>query len=335
MQYLALLIHEERELTPDERAVAMSAYQAFHRQAAGAIRGGDALAPVTQPDCAVRITGGPDAPVVTDGPFPEGAEVAGGYYVFEAEDLDEALALARRIPAAEFGAVEVWPLVHPFEPSRRVDGNDWLALLLEPLASAHAPGTPEWQAVAARHGDFHASAGDHVVGGAALHDRSTATTVRVRGGEVIVTDGPFAEGAEVASGFYLLSAVAALARWSGDLTVAEDAVQEACAEAFRTWHGDGVPDNPGGWLVAVARNRARDRLRRESVRPGKELAASKGYVDEMRARTERTDPHPVRDDELRMMFTCAHPALDRPSQLALTLRLVSGLTVTEIARALL
>ena len=127
-------------------------------------------------------------------------------------------------------------------------------------------------------------------------------------------------------------AVAALARWSGDLTVAEDAVQEACAEALRTWARDGVPDNPGGWLVTVARNRARDRLRRESVRPGKELAA---VVDDIRARTDRTDPHPVRDDELRMMFTCAHPALDRQSQLALTLRLVSGLTVAEIARALL
>lgn len=127
-------------------------------------------------------------------------------------------------------------------------------------------------------------------------------------------------------------AVAALARWSGDLTIAEDAVQEACAEALRSWVRDGVPDNPGGWLVTVARNRARDRLRRESLRPGKELAA---VIDDIRARTDHTDPSPVCDDELRMMFTCAHPALDRPSQLALTLRLVSGLTVAEIARALL
>src|SRR5271167_293062 len=127
--------------------------------------------------------------------------------------------------------------------------------------------------------------------------------------------------------------VAALARWSGDLTVAEDAVQEACAEALRTWPRDGVPDNPGGWLVTVARNRARDRLRRESIRPGKELGA---VLDDITARTDRPDvPHQVRDDELRMMFTCAHPALDRQSQLALTLRLVSGLTVAEIARALL
>ncbi|HEY0226633.1 MAG TPA: sigma factor, partial [Mycobacterium sp.] len=79
------------------------------------------------------------------------------------------------------------------------------------------------------------------------------------------------------------AAVAAIARWSGDLTVAEDAVQEACAEALRTWPREGVPDHPGGWLVTVARNRARDRLRRETVRPGKELAA---VVDGIRARTD-------------------------------------------------
>ena len=128
-------------------------------------------------------------------------------------------------------------------------------------------------------------------------------------------------------------AVAAIARWCGDLTVAEDAVQEACADAVRTWPRDGMPAAPGAWLVTTARNRARDRLRRESVRPGKELAA---VVDDIIARTDRSQvPHRVRDDELRMMFTCAHPALDRPSQLALTLRLVSGLTVAEIARALL
>jgi RNA polymerase sigma-70 factor (ECF subfamily) len=127
-------------------------------------------------------------------------------------------------------------------------------------------------------------------------------------------------------------AVAALARWSGDFTVAEDAVQEAFTEALKVWPRDGVPHNTGGWIVTVARNRALDRLRRESVRPGKELAA---VVDEIRAGTDRADVHPVRDDELRMMFTCAHPALDPTSQLALTLRLISGLTVAEIARALL
>ena len=68
-------------------------------------------------------------------------------------------------------------------------------------------------------------------------------------------------------------AVATLARWSGDLSIAEDAVQEACAEAVDAWSRDGMPDNPGAWLVRVARNRALDRIRRESRRPGKEFAA--------------------------------------------------------------
>jgi hypothetical protein len=203
MQYFALLISAERDLTPEEGAAEMAAYGSFHEKAAAAIRGGDALGPAA---AGVRITGGPDAPVVTDGPFAEGAEVAGGYYVFEAENLDDVLALARDIPAAKHGAVEVWPVVHTIQPSRPLTGNDWLALLLEPPASAHTPGTPEWEAVSARHGDFAAAVGDHIIGGAALHDRSTATTVRVRNGEVIVTDGPYAEGAEIATGIYLLGA---------------------------------------------------------------------------------------------------------------------------------
>ncbi|MHA3023622.1 RNA polymerase sigma factor [Mycobacterium sp. BMJ-28] len=133
------------------------------------------------------------------------------------------------------------------------------------------------------------------------------------------------------------TAVAALARWCGDLTIAEDAVQEAFTEALRSW-ADGPPANPGGWLMTVARNRALDRLRRESSRPGKELAAVSDPVASLAQTTTPIDDqpvHPVRDDELRMMFTCAHPALDRPSQLALTLRLISGLTVPEIARALM
>lgn len=203
MQYFALLISHERDLTPDEGAAEMGAYQSFHASAAASIRAGDALLPAAT---AALITGGPDAPVITDGPFAEGAEVACGYYLFEAEDLDEALGLARNIPVARHGAVEVWPTVHSIEPSRKLGGGDWLALLLEPPETAHTPGTPEWNAVAARHVEFAAAAGDHVVGGAALHDRSAATTVRVRDGEILITDGPYVEGAEVANGFYVLSA---------------------------------------------------------------------------------------------------------------------------------
>jgi hypothetical protein len=203
MQYFALLISKERDLTPDEGAAEMAAYQAFHAKAASAIRGGDALLPAAT---AVRITGGPDAPVVTDGPFAEGAEVAGGYYVFEAENLDEALALARDIPAAKRGGVEIWPMAGPGLQPQPTQGATWLALLLEPPDRPAAPGTPEWEALAAQHQEFGAAAGQHIKGGAGLHPPSTATTVRVRDGEVVITDGPYAEGAEVANGFYVLSA---------------------------------------------------------------------------------------------------------------------------------
>jgi hypothetical protein len=203
MQYFALLLSKEQDRTPDDGAAAMAAFQSFHAKAGPAIQAGDALTPIA---AALAVTGGPDAPVVTDGPFAETAEVACGYYLFEAENLDEALALARDVPVATFGAVEVWPVVHFNEPSRKLTGNDWLALLVEPPATAHTPGTPEWEATAARHGDFATAAGDHVIGGAALHDRSTATTVRVRDGEVLITDGPYVEGAEIATGVYLLAA---------------------------------------------------------------------------------------------------------------------------------
>jgi hypothetical protein len=203
MHYFALLISPERDLTPQEGAAEMTAYQNFHAKAAAAIRAGDALQPQST---GARITGGPDAPVVTDGPFAEGAEVAGGYYVFEAENLDEALALARDIPAAKYGGVEVWPMVQ-FSPARATLTSDsWLALLLESPASTVEPGTPRWDEGIKAHMEFGKIAGDRAVGGAPLHPPTTATTVRVRDGEVLLTDGPYAEGAEVANGFYYINA---------------------------------------------------------------------------------------------------------------------------------
>ena len=200
MQYLALLFRPERNLTPDEHAAEMALYQSFHAKAGPAIRAGDALLP---PATGARISGGSEAP--TDGPFAEAAEIAGGYYVFEAENLDDALELAREIPAARYGAIEVRPIFHTVDDAWSRSDAQWLALLLEPPEGVNTPGTPEWQAEAVRHGDFAVAAGDQVVGGAALHEPATATTVRVRDGEVLLTDGPFAESAEIATGFYLLS----------------------------------------------------------------------------------------------------------------------------------
>lgn len=204
MQYLALLTSQQQDFTPDERAAMMTAFENFQAKAASAIRAGDALTPAA---AAVRIDGGPDAPTITDGPFAESAEVACGYYVFEADNLDDALALARDIPVAAYGTIEVRPIYHTFDATwSRAGSGQWLALLQEPPSNAHTPGTPEWEAEAARHGEFATAAGDHIVAGAALHEPATATTVRVRDGEVLLTDGPYAEGAEIATGFYVLSA---------------------------------------------------------------------------------------------------------------------------------
>ena len=116
-------------------------------------------------------------------------------------------------------------------------------------------------------------------------------------------------------------AVAALARWSGDLTVAEDAVQEACAEALRSWPRDGVPDNPGGWLVTVARNRARDRLRRESVRPGKELAAVRGrYPGTHRSHRPASGPRRRAADDVHLRAPGTRPAVATGAHAAVGLR---------------
>jgi hypothetical protein len=207
MHYFALLLSPsdapEERTDPAALEAEMRAYNAFHAKEASSIRAGDAL---TSASSGVRIAGGPQSPVVTDGPFPESAEVAGGYYVLEADDLDAALALARQIPHAAKGAVEIWPMVHEFQSARKLTGDDWIALLFEPPANPVSPGSPEWEEGIARHGEFAAAAGDHILGGAALHPPSTATTVRVRDGETVLTDGPFVEGAEVANGFYVLAA---------------------------------------------------------------------------------------------------------------------------------
>jgi hypothetical protein len=204
MHYFALLLGPEPTEQPDAATEAeiTRAYEEFHAAAGPALLAGDAL---TSAASAVRITGGPDAPTITDGPFAEGAEVAGGYYVMQAENLDDALELARQIPACASGGVEVWPMVEWNQPADRIR-DDWLVLLLEPPETVCAPDSDEWVSGARQHEEFGMTAGDHVLAGAALHPPSTATTVRVRDGQATFTDGPYAEGAEVANGFYVLRA---------------------------------------------------------------------------------------------------------------------------------
>jgi hypothetical protein len=115
--------------------------------------------------------------------------------------------LARAIPAADDGAVELWPMaMWEADPEANKGPDRWMALLLAGRDEAVTPGTPDWEAGAAEHGAFAARAGSAIVGGGALHPPTTATTVRVRNHEVLVTDGPYAETAEVANGLYLLRA---------------------------------------------------------------------------------------------------------------------------------
>ncbi len=125
-------------------------------------------------------------------------------------------------------------------------------------------------------------------------------------------------------------AVAVLARVFGDLDIAEDAVQEAFAAAVERWPADGIPPSPSGWIITTARRRAIDRLRREANRDDKHAQAAL-----LLEQDEPKEEGPVSDDRLRLIFTCCHPALSPAARVALTLRMLGGLTTPEIARAFL
>jgi len=126
-------------------------------------------------------------------------------------------------------------------------------------------------------------------------------------------------------------AIATLIRLFGDIDLAEEAVQDAFMVATEKWPESGLPPNPGGWIVTTARNRAIDKLRRESTREERHA-----HAVELHAQSQPDAVGgPVRDDRLRLIFTCCHPALDTASAVALTLRLLGGLHTREIARAFL
>jgi RNA polymerase sigma-70 factor (ECF subfamily) len=132
---------------------------------------------------------------------------------------------------------------------------------------------------------------------------------------------------------------ATLVRVLGDIDLAEDAVAEAFAIAAERWPKTGIPPNPGGWITTTARNRAIDRIRRESTRAERHLAAHRLHTDSMdpdpNPQLDRLDDYVdvVADDQLRLMFLCAHPALAADAQVALILRLLGGLETGEIAKA--
>jgi RNA polymerase sigma-70 factor (ECF subfamily) len=126
-------------------------------------------------------------------------------------------------------------------------------------------------------------------------------------------------------------AVAILVRVFGDISAAEDAVADAFTAAVRLWPVEGIPPSPAGWIITTARRRAIDRLRRDASRADRHAQAALLHVQEESPDEEEL----VGDERLRLIFTCCHPALGRAAQVALTLRLLGGLTTTEIARAFL
>ena len=123
-------------------------------------------------------------------------------------------------------------------------------------------------------------------------------------------------------------AVAVLVRAFGDIDIAEEAVQDAFTVAVQRWPDTGLPPSPAGWIITTARNRAIDRFRREASRDDRQVQAAL-----LHSAGEPGEEDPVRDERLRLIFTCCHPALAQNVQVALTLRLLGGLTTPEIARA--
>ena len=218
MLYLALLYGDQDQTakpgTPqwDQE---LAGYVTFGERNGAAIRGGAALHETPH---AVTVRTGAGEPLVTTGPFAETTEVI-GFYVLEADSLDDAIEMARQIPAAELadGGIELRPVVQAYDsrpegapvppPMSAPDDAPprWLALIHGKETEGDQPGTAAWDEGIAAHGAFSERAGDALWGGVAVHPIATATTVRVRDGEVQVTDGPFAEGAEVVGGLYLFA----------------------------------------------------------------------------------------------------------------------------------
>jgi RNA polymerase sigma-70 factor, ECF subfamily len=133
-------------------------------------------------------------------------------------------------------------------------------------------------------------------------------------------------------------AVAVLVRVFGDIDIAEDAVQEAFATALTNWPSAGLPPSPAGWIITTARNKATDRLRREALRPDRQAQAAllqAARSESAQSAAAQREEDSVPDDRLRLIFTCCHPALSTAAQVALTLRLLGGLTTAEIGHAFL
>lgn len=224
MEYLATIYIPDFDAPPGDDAdddagggrAMGEAYARFHQLAGAFIRGGEALQP---PATAVAVRdGGPgaDAPLVTDGPFTEAAEVIGGYYVLEGDDRGEVESVVGQIPAASLpgGFVEVQPLAMTWSPdghvAARAGETRYLALTYRPAAAAVAlPGSPGGPEASRRHEQFQREHADALVAAAVLDPGAAVSTVRVRDGRASTTEGPAKVADHVVVGFHLLRASSA------------------------------------------------------------------------------------------------------------------------------
>jgi len=251
-EYLVLIYEREAEWEnggPELFGEMYAKHQEFGAKHASSLR---AATHCSRPRDSIRTDMSGDA-TVTDGPFAETKEALAGYYLIEAADLDEALAIAKAVPA----------------PS---------------AASRSAPSGPSTEPAVAVDAAVSAAVDD-------AHRREWAFVL------------------------------AATVRITADIDEAEECVQHAYATALTSWSHSGIPDRPGAWLTTVARRRAIDLGRRRQA-----LHRSLPLLVERWSDTEPSvqGHEGVRDDRLRLIFTCCHPALSRPAQVALTLRLVCG-----------
>ncbi len=208
MEYLALLVGDESKLIPPgtpEFFDEVEAYNMFAEAAGPAIKAGDPLERAATARSIRRSDSG--EPLVTNGPFTETTEVFGGYYVLDVESLDEVVDLAKQIPWARRGLVEVRPIVVlNTNDTSSGEGRRYLAAIFSTEKEpADTPGTREWDESAEAHGRFMEKQAKSIMGGLALNTSATATTVTLQDGTPLVTDGPYAETTEVVGGFYLLN----------------------------------------------------------------------------------------------------------------------------------
>ena len=270
MQYFALLISQERDLTPDERATEMAAYQGFHAKAASAIRAGDALLPRGDRGAHHRRPGRADH---HRRPIRRRRRGRGRLLRVRGRKPRRGIGFGARHPGRQVRRRGDLADDHSPSLSRQPLGRHQLARTAAGTTRSGRCRPARRSGRRWRRGTVssRAAAGDHIVGGAALHEPSTATTVRVRDGEVLITDGPYAEGAEIATGFYLLTA--------GDR---DEAVKLAvddprfCRASCGSWPGSPACSvangQPGRRLppgVGTRRRRARAVVRRPHRRRGR------------------------------------------------------------------